>query len=242
MSRFKHDWRITLLTVVLLPLFLYLGFWQLHRADLHKAMQLKADEKHKQAPAGIASIPDWHDVDAIHYLPVSLKGEWLPQEFLLDNQVREQKVGYDVIGLMKLDDGRYVFVDRGWIAGSVSRASLPAIPEPVKSVTETGEIYASQEVMKDGDIFAESGWPRRIARVYVPALAKEVQLEVLPALVRLRAGSPSALVTGWPVTNISPEKNIAYAIQWFAMAIALIVFYLALVFRREISNGDNGDE
>jgi surfeit locus 1 family protein len=58
-------------------------------------------------------------------------------------------------------------------------------------------------------------------------------VDVLPVILRLREGSPSALVTQWPVVNIAPEKNIAYAIQWFAMSVALVLFYLFLSFRRE---------
>jgi len=41
------------------------------------------------------------------------------------------------------------------------------------------------------------------------------------------------LTVDWPVVNIAPEKNIAYAIQWFAMAVALLACYIALSFRRK---------
>ena len=34
-----------------------------------------------------------------------------------------------------------------------------------------------------------------------------------------------------------PEKHVAYAIQWFAMAIALVVFYILLGLR-----GNNANE
>ncbi|HQQ62060.1 MAG TPA: SURF1 family protein [Pseudomonadales bacterium] len=241
LRRFKHDWRITLLTVVLLPLFVCLGFWQLHRADVHKQMRIEADEKRQQAPVDIITITDWHSTDTIHYLPVTLKGEWLAPMFLLDNQTHEQKIGYDVISVMRLDNGKNVLINRGWIAATASRSQLPVIPAPAISGRESGEVYASPEIMLSGEIYAEAGWPRRIARLHVPDLAKELKFDVLPVIVRLGEGSPSALVTGWPVTNIEPEKNIAYAIQWFGMAIALVIFYLALVFRRESSSGESRD-
>jgi cytochrome oxidase assembly protein ShyY1 len=239
--RLNLDWRIALLTMILLPLFVSLGFWQLHRADVHQAMQAKADARRQQSPDDITSIIDWHNVDAINYLPVALKGEWLPNFFLLDNQTHAQKVGYDVIGIMQLESGKFVLVNRGWIAAAASRSMLPVVPEPKKTIGESGEIYASPDVMASGEIYAESGWPRRIAKLHVPELAKALQLETLPVMVRLNADSPSALVTGWPVTNIEPEKNIAYAIQWFGMAIALVIFFLALTFRREPVSGDNCD-
>jgi len=31
---------------------------------------------------------------------------------------------------------------------------------------------------------------------------------------------------GWPVVNVSPAKHRGYAVQWFTMAAALIVFFV----------------
>ena len=86
----------------------------------------------------------------------------------------------------------------------------------------------------DEPIFAEPGWPRRIGRLQLPGVARELGLEILPVVLRLREQSPSALTTHWPVVNIAPEKNTAYAIQWFAMSVALLLCYLAVSFRRSI--------
>ena len=241
LKRLVRDWRISLLTAVLLPLFVCLGFWQLQRADVHRKMESTADARREQAPVNVLQIKDWLQPDALQYLPVTLQGRWLQPVFLLDNQTRQQKPGYDVIGVMQLEDGRQMLVNRGWVAGMALRTELPVIPATTDFLRESAELYVTPELLAAEPIYAEGGWPRRIAKLRVQGVAAEAHLDVLPVLARLKEGSPSAFVVGWPVTNIAPEKNIAYAIQWFAMAAALVVFYLALMFRREPNRGDNQD-
>jgi cytochrome oxidase assembly protein ShyY1 len=43
--------------------------------------------------------------------------------------------------------------------------------------------------------------------------------------VRSNSGEPGALDADWKIVNVSPQKHQAYAVQWFAMAFALLVFY-----------------
>ncbi len=221
-----------MLAGLLLPLFIALGFWQLQRANFHREQLQIAETRRAQASVSLDTVVELREQDS-RYLPVSLQGQWLAPVFLLDNETRGQKVGYDVIGLMELRDGRKVFVNRGWIAGPSLRSQLPIVPPPTDRVVEQGELYFGNEVLLEGELFAEADWPRRIAKLHLPGMARMAGVEVLPVLVRLKEGSPSALTAGWPVTNIAPEKNIAYAVQWFGMAVALIVFYLALAFRRD---------
>ncbi len=68
--------------------------------------------------------------------------------------------------------------------------------------------------------------------------------------LRLEAG-PAAYRTDWPVAAMGPEKHLGYAVQWFAMATALVGLYLYLGFNhvRNVRNTKkqekphgNGDE
>jgi surfeit locus 1 family protein len=242
--RFHFEWRTALLTVVLLPTMISLGFWQLRRADENRQIIQVAEQRRQQLPLALEQLTakqvaqDIGSGQSARWLlqQISLRGQWLDRSFLLENQTHEGRNGYHVIGVLKLADGGHVLVNRGWIIAPALRSELPAIPAATSGSEERGEIYVTPSVLQEGPVFAESGWPRRIAKLNVPGLAHELGVEVLPAIVRLREGSPSALTAQWPVVNIAPEKNIAYAIQWFAMSAALVLFYLALSFRREVIN------
>ena len=241
---FHFEWRTALLAAVLFPVMISLGFWQVRRADENRELMQLAEQHRKQQPLALAQLPLMQleqdiaggQLERWQLQQVSVQGEWLNKVFLLENQTYEGRNGYYVIGVVKLDDKRHVLVNRGWIVAPALRSELPVVPPVVPDAVEQGEIYVTSNVLRDEPVFAENGWPRRIGRLNVPGLARELNVTVLPMIVRLRDGSPSALTAQWPVVNITPEKNIAYAIQWFAMSIALVLFYLALSFRREAEN------
>jgi cytochrome oxidase assembly protein ShyY1 len=242
--KFQFEWRTAAFVMVLLPIMVNLGFWQLQRADENRKLQQVAERQRQQQPLPLVPQVENQLIQDVasdtpglwHLQQVSIQGQWLDRYFLLENQMNEGRNGYHVIGVMKLADGKFLLVNRGWIIAPSLRSELPAVPSVVQAAIEVGEVYAAPQVLRESPVYAETGWPRRIGKLNVPGLAHELGLEVLPVVVRLQEGSPSALTARWPVVNISPEKNIAYAIQWFAMSVALVIFYIALSFRREATN------
>lgn len=244
--KFRFDWRMSLAAGVLLPLMVSLGFWQIDRANQNRALIQQADARRQESPVMLESLltPPANDLQQkqannnLQLRQVVLKGQWLEQYFLLENQTHAGKNGYYVIGAVKLESGQYVLVNRGWLQAPTLRSELPLVPAQISPVNEVGEVYMSKPILTDEPMFAEAGWPKRVGRFNVPAAAKELGVDVLPFEVRLRPHSPSALVTQWPVVNIQPDKNIAYAIQWFAMAVALVICYLLFSFKQEKVSGE----
>jgi cytochrome oxidase assembly protein ShyY1 len=51
---------------------------------------------------------------------------------------------------------------------------------------------------------------------------------LFPYVVRLAEGQPGELVRFWPVVSVDSGRNFSYALQWFAMAIALSLVSLIL--------------
>lgn len=228
---FNAGWRTTLLTVVLFPLMVGLGLWQIDRAEEKRSIQREAEQQQAMPPLDMDAM-SIAGMANLRYRKVQFSCRWLPQYFLLDNQVQNGKAGYQVIGLVQLASGQHVLVNRGWQAMHPDRAKLPIIP-PAGTGMETGGIFLADDLVKDEPVYAEQGWPRRIQRLHLPALAREAGVELLPFVIRLDQGSPSALAVHWPVINTLPEKHEAYAIQWFAMSAALLIFYIVLGFRKE---------
>ena len=73
-------------------------------------------------------------------------------------------------------------------------------------------------------------WPKVIQAVEMDklrsAVAGQHSTTVFPYPVRIAAGEQGALTVNWQVVNMSPQKHQGYAVQWFAMAAVLVVFYL----------------
>jgi surfeit locus 1 family protein len=50
--------------------------------------------------------------------------------------------------------------------------------------------------------------------------------------VYLDADEPDGFLRDWRPQLLSPEKHLGYAMQWFAMALALVVIYVVVNLRR----------
>ncbi len=189
------------------------------------------DLRQQQRPASLAALWD-QPAGLLAYAPVSLRGRFLPEEyFLLDNQMREGQVGYEVLDVMLLEDGDSVLVNRGWIAGGADRQTLPAVPRVNGPVEITGHVYVAPGApFLLAEQRLEDNWPKRIQAVEMdklaPLIAAEQGGKVFPYPVRIDTGARGALVTDWQILNTSPLKHQAYAVQWFAMAAVLLVYYL----------------
>jgi surfeit locus 1 family protein len=230
--RIDLEWRITLFTLVMVPLMVSLGFWQLQRAQEKAHLAAAFEERQQQAPALLSTLWDAEE-QSLAYLPVRMTGSFLPDKyFLLDNQVQHGLFGYEVLGILQLsDDGGSVLVNRGWVAGDAARRSLPVVPIVEGTVEITGHVYvAPGEPFMLAEQQLDKVWPKRIQAMEMDKLGPAVTAlqggNVFPFPVRIDAGEPGALQVDWQVVNMSPQKHQAYAVQWFAMAAVLFAFYL----------------
>ncbi len=226
--RLDPEWRITLFTVILVPLMVGLGFWQLQRAQEKATLAAAWEQRQQQPPVPLANLRG-ENAASLAYRRVQVAGSFAPRQyFLLDNRTRQGRFGYEVLAVLRSRDGAdSVLVNRGWIAGDPARRSLPEVPQISGDVKLEGHVYvAPGKPYLLGEQSIPAGWPKLVQAVEMEKMAAAVGGTVFPYPVRLDSGAPGALETGWQVVNVSPAKHRAYAVQWFAMALVLLVFYL----------------
>jgi hypothetical protein len=68
-------------------------------------------------------------------------------------------------------------------------------------------------------------WPHLLTAVDPAGLWQLLGREGFAHELRLEPG-PASYRLGWPVVAMGPEKHLGYAVQWFAMATALVLLYL----------------
>ena len=231
--QFTPQWKFTALFLLLLPVMISLGFWQLDRAEQKR--QMAADFEQRQYAAPVA-VEQWLDSLQGDYVRVSLRGEFLADKIIfLDNQIRNTTFGFDVIQPFRLASGKgLVLVNRGWTAADSSRRKLPVIAPVNGEVTLTGYIHQpSLNRMIDG-LIAEIRWPLLIQQVELPRLQALFDQPLAPFVVRLEgaqldpAAQAAALANDWPIVNVQPEKHTAYAVQWFAMSFTLLLLLIVV--------------
>ncbi|MEM8498391.1 MAG: SURF1 family protein [Pseudomonadota bacterium] len=230
LTRFKPERKTTLLTACLLPLLVGLGFWQLDRQQ-QKLDILDVYQQRISAPP-LDLQNQWPRLQGADesYRRVQFSAELQAQPvILLDNKVINGIVGYEVIQKAVLNAEQVAWVNRGWVAAGRTRQDLPVPDSPAGSIELQAHVYIPL-----GEQFILSNQPLSVSPE-TPIIAQQIDmaelqqlsqpLQSFPHLLRLEQGSRAALEIQWPAINTRPEKHQAYAIQWFAMAFALIVFY-----------------
>lgn len=230
-QRFK--WMLVLAAVLLLPLLLSLGFWQLDRAD-QKQRLITSWERAES----LSLIPSLSDFSKHSYIQLELEGYLnVQQYFLLDNRTRSGRVGYEVVALLTTDQDITLPVNMGWISLGSSRDQLPTLTLPAEKVKVTGSARLIVDSFVLGAVSHSSEWPRVIQKLDPEYLQDQLQTVIYPVEVRVKQSIIPQLTLEWLVGDMLPQKHTAYAVQWFAMAFALSVLLLWSWFqlRKEVS-------
>jgi cytochrome oxidase assembly protein ShyY1 len=219
---------MTVLVVALLPALMALGWWQLDRAADKRASQARYLERLGQPPR----VPPASLADA-GFLRVSLDGEYQPdRHYLVDNRVRDGRPGYWVVSHFRANDGRVYLVNRGWLAAPASRDELPNVTTPDGRQRLVGVIWPDLGLppLLAPDPWP-ARWPKRVQRLDVARMAED-GAAVAAFEVRLEPGQPGVLAAAPVHMNFMPERHQGYAVQWFGLAVVLIVGYVVFGFRR----------
>lgn len=167
------------------------------------------------------------------YQPVALSGIIDNQHsFLLDNQVVNRKVGFRIFSVLQLKGGLSVLVDRGWVPGDFSRKVLPDIPAVSGQKKWQGILWrpAGQAFLLKKDVWSEV-WPKVIQAIDMPAMEKSLGVSLFPWIVVLNSDQPGVFLYKAPMLNMKASRHLGYAVQWWLMALALVILCVFLMWR-----------
>ncbi|GAB2891996.1 SURF1 family protein [Microbulbifer echini] len=217
------NWPITLFSAGILPILIALGSWQLQRAEYKEIIKKELDEKLSSQPIN----PDT-GVELERFIPVVLTGHYTEEYYFLDNRTRQGRAGYEVLQLFISNNRRWL-INRGWVPQTESRQILPEISYPrntIKIIGYISPVSNSNSVdEKEKEKEKEKDNIRRVQSID-KNLTRHLQVSENNWIIRISSDSISAFVTGWKFTNSGPERHRAYAVQWFSMAIALIILWM----------------
>lgn len=228
-AKFKPNWKLTLFYLLLFPLLVGLGFWQLYRADYKQGLQDLYDQRAAAAPVSLSDLKPQQDVA---YLPVKLQGRFDNQHhFLLDNRVLNGQPGYEVISGFMLEPAvpmmaaglvDRVWVNRGWVAMQRDRQNLPVI-EVVEGIQQIqGQLITPTEAFVLADVPLSGQWPEVIQSIELTVMNERLGTQrALPYLLRLAEDAPGSFQVNWQPVSTAPQKSLGYAAQWFLMALVL---------------------
>lgn len=228
-----------LLAVGLMLLFCLLGRWQLQRMQGKQALLDLQEVAAGQAlplaealsrPAAVQGVAD--------------HGHFLPGWVLLDNQIRHGRAGVKLYRPFRSDSGATLLVDLGWRPLPADRA-LPMPPEPPSPVAVRGLLAPPPAAgLAVGPSVLDAGAGRWLAsRLQPQTVAPLLGLAALPPRVlrldpALSFGDERDL--DLLPNTLPPQRHLGYAVQWFGLALAVLVVALVLERRRHAHARDGG--
>ena len=240
--QFNAPWWAVALALLAAAGFLQLGRWQWHRADEKRALTAAfaagmATEATALGRSPTTALP--------RYAAVTVEGSYdAAHQFLLDNLIVDGQPGYEVLTPLQLADGRWLLVNRGWVAlPGHSRARLPSITLPADGAPRrlSGRLdelpvnaLASGRAAPSGADQAGAGagsaeWPKRTSFPTSSELAATLGHPVEPRQLLLDANVVDGYRRDWQPASagFGPERHVSYAVQWWGLgllALFLLVF------------------
>lgn len=206
-----------------------LGIWQLGRAE--EKTELQQSVSQSSTDQALAIVDTLAPGDAIKFLPqqnqlLSVQGEFQNQHILfLVFQTHQDQLGYEVLIPMQIpESSRWVLVSRGWVSPTIAQHP-DQLPLLQGSQTIKGNAFIPAADTRMNNIQNPS-WPLQIRFQNISELEALLQKPLFPFVVRLAEDSPGVLIRHWPYVMPDTVQHISYAIQWFAMAAAVLILSL----------------
>lgn len=231
--RFRPTLWATLAVVPMLAVLIGLGVWQLQRLEWKNDLIEEMRGRMEAAPIELPQPIE--EPEALQFYRVELTGRFLNDgELYRVAQPLRNTRGLYVITPMRLEDGREVLVNRGWVP--LDKREPAARPDSLTSGTVTVEgvirlggwqgmewlrpandPQANEWLWMDLDrMVREAGLENPVTNVYVDLAAEQ---------------TPGAYPVGGQTRVNLRNDHLNYALTWFALALGLVAIYVLFHWR-----------
>lgn len=229
------NWKASLTFLLLLLLVLSLGVWQIDRGYNKKELENTFLERQSQ-PVKEIKYNEFLESDL--YRNVVLEGKYLEKIFFLDNRIHNGKPGLKVFSPFETTNNNLVLVSRGWIELE-DRSKLPTV-NTTKNVLKLQGVLRpeSQDFVLENEEMNNKNNPILLQTVNLSELSNFLGKPLSPYILELSELSESAFVKTWQPINLSSFRHFGYAVQWFGLAVVLIVGYVFFLRKGEIKDNE----
>lgn len=238
-KRFRPTFWATVFAIPAMIILIALGTWQVQR--LYWKEEQIAIRQERSQPPGMELPASFPDPAAWEFTRVKLRGSFLhDQEFYLGARTETGRVGLNIVTPFRLDDGRTILVNRGWVPedkrdpATRSEGQL-AGPLEIEALLRT-------DGWKGVDFARPPNKPEE--RFYfwldLPVMADDVSEPILEEIYVDAVASevPGGLPIGGQTRIQLKNDHLEYAITWYSFAVILAVIYFLFHYRREDEGGE----
>ncbi|MCI9857950.1 SURF1 family cytochrome oxidase biogenesis protein [Microbacterium proteolyticum] len=223
----------------------FLSNWQFSRnAERTEQLQL-VENNYDATPVALEQVlaPGAELNPADEWRPVRLEGRYLADEQLLvRNRAHGGSAAYEQLVPFRLDDGRVVLVDRGWLPPGNSQSAPDEIPAP-----PAGEVTVEVR-LRPGEAAPTSGRsaePGQVPTINLGLVAEQTGPLEQGAYGLLMSETPAPATAPFTIDPPSndPGPYLSYAIQWILFAVMGFAFIgYVIVNERRLRREDAEDD
>jgi surfeit locus 1 family protein len=209
------------------------GAWQYGKGVYKQERELRWASAREAGPVPLSQVAggDAGGVDR-----VTAHGQFQPQRYLLDNQVRSGRAGVEAFAPLRVDDGTVVLVALGWLPYADARRTPPALPAlPGGTVLLSGLLTPPPaHGLRFGRDWAQvPGYPKLMPYFALEDIAADLGQAPIARVLRLDAEPGSAFRREWQaVDSMPPARHFGYALQWWSLAAAIVIVFVVVHRRR----------
>lgn len=231
-------WLLSILALAVFVMLLALGFWQVQRLQWKEALLATIEERVASPPLSLEEIETrFYETADVEYRPVRATGEFLHGSERHFFATWQGQSGFYVYTPLRLQDGRAVFVNRGFVPYDRKEPSTRPQGQMGGEVTVTG--LARNPLAEKPSFIVPDNQPEKNLFYWKDIEAMTAgaglppQTEMLPFFID---ADDAANAGGLPVGGVTmirlPNNHLQYAITWFGLAAALAAVFGAMLLRR----------
>jgi surfeit locus 1 family protein len=216
----------TLITLVMFAVLIGLGAWQMQRLHWKENLLATIKTRMAEAPVDVSSV----DASGADYRPASASGVFkYDREIYLHAISLSGEGGWHVLTPLKLDNGKWLLVDRGFVPFEKAETKDFYRPDGHMIIKGIARVPTHHWPQPENDP-AKNDW-------YWPdlaALAKAMDVpQFMPFVLDADVvPSPGGYPIGGQTRLDIPNNHFVYALTWFGLAAALLVIYGVSGFRK----------
>lgn len=224
-----------LLVAIIVVVMVNLGFWQLSRLDDKRSANAVIEARADLAPVALASLRGSADLSPTdhEWRPVTVRGTYEGSRAVtVLNRSAEGIAGTHSVVPFRADDGRVIFVNRGFVPLA---ATTPAAPDG--QMTIVGYLKRSEKRGTLGAVDSTDTATVEFHRLDIPLIANavtEADTDVETMFLLLAKESPET-PSQWPARIPLPPldegSHLSYAGQWFLFSVVAIGGWMVIIGR-----------
>ncbi len=222
-----------LATIALVILGVSLAQWQTRRAHEKEQIDRQMQQRALLEPLVLGARPV--AVKDVAFQRVRVTGQFVSAwPLYLDNRALHGAAGFYVMMPFKIQGSdMHVLVARGWQPRNAqARSKMPPLATPDGIVQIEGIARENiDRVMQLGQATPLS--PGAIVQnISAADVARQAHLPMQDLILEQTSASPDGLQRDWPLPSAGADKHRAYAFQWYALSLMVIIFFVVTGYRR----------